>query len=107
MCCNKERGADELLAWPGAEMASLGPESAANLFFGEEIKSAPDPAARRQELVQEFREKVASPYTVSATGRFERIIDPKETRKELVQALLRNLDKKVAPPMKKHGIIPV
>ena len=106
MCCNKERGADELLAWPGAEMASLGPEGAANLFFGEEIKSAPDPATRRQELVREFREKIASPYTVSATGRFERIIDPKDTRKELVQALLRNLDKKAAPPMKKHGIIP-
>ena len=38
MCCNKERGADEVLAWPGAEIAAMGPEGAADLFFGEEIK---------------------------------------------------------------------
>jgi acetyl-CoA carboxylase carboxyltransferase component len=107
MCCNKERGADEVLAWPGAEIAAMGPEGAADLFFGEEIKAAPDPETRRKELVQDFREKVASPYAVSATGKIERIIDPRETRKELVQALLRNLDKKASSPMKKHGIIPV
>jgi len=107
MCCNKERGADEVLAWPGAEIAAMGPEGAADLFFGEEIRTAPDPETKRKELVQDFREKVASPYAVSATGKIERIIDPRETRKELVQALLRNLDKKASSPMKKHGIIPV
>jgi len=107
MCSSKERGADELLAWPGAEIATLGAEGAVDLFYGEEIRSAPNPEMRRNELIQEFREKVASPYTVSATGRIERIIDPQETRKELVQALLRNLDKKESPPQKKHGIIPV
>ena len=107
MCCNKGKGADELMAWPGAEIAALGPEGAAELFFGKEIKAAPDPQTRRKELVQDFREKVASPYMVSATGKIERIIDPRETRKELVQALQRNLDKKASAPMKKHGISPV
>jgi len=107
MCCSKERGADELLAWPGAEIATLGAEGAVDLFYGDEIRSAPHPEIKRNELIQEFREKVTSPYTVAATGRIDRIIDPKDTRKELVQALLRNLDKKESPPEKKHGILPV
>ncbi len=107
MCAIKERGADELLAWPGAEIAAVGPEGAADLFYREEIRSAPEPERRRQELIQEFRQKVANPYIVAATGRFERIIDPKESRKELIQALLRNLDKRERRPEKKHGIIPV
>jgi len=102
-----EASAGVCLGTPGAEIASLGPEGSAEIFFGDEIKAAADPVTRRRELVQEFRDKVASPYAVSAAGRFERIIDPKETRREIVQALLRNLDKKVAPPMRKHGIIPV
>jgi len=41
MCCNKERGADELLAWPGAEIAAMGPEGAADLFFGKRLKPLP------------------------------------------------------------------
>jgi len=107
MCCSKERGADELFAWPGAEIATLGAEGAVDLFYGDEIKTAPNPERKRDELIQEFRQEVASPYTVSATGRIDRIIDPKETRKELIQALLHNLQKKERPPEKKHGIFPV
>lgn len=107
MCCNKERGADEVFCWPNAEIAAVGPEGAIDLFYGKEVKSAADPEMRRQELIQEYREKVTNAYTVSSTGKIDRIIDPKETRKEIIQALLRNLDKKESPPLKKHGIIPV
>jgi acetyl-CoA carboxylase carboxyltransferase component len=107
MCCVKERGADELFSWPKVEIASVGPEGAVDFFYGKEVKSAPDPEMRRDQLIEEFREKIANPYFVSAFGRIERIIDPKETRKELVRALLRNMDKKESLPQRKHGIIPV
>ena len=107
MCASKERGADELFAWPSAEIATLGAEGAVEIFFPDEIKTAPDPEKRRQELIAEFREKVTSVYAVAATGRFDKIIDPKETRPALIKALQVHRSKKDSIPWKKHGNIPL
>ncbi len=107
MCASKERGADEVLAWPSAEIATLGAEGAVEIFFPDEIKSSSDPEKRRQELITEFREKVTSVYAVAATGRIDRIIDPKETRPALIQSLGTHLAKKDSIPWKKHGCIPL
>jgi acetyl-CoA carboxylase carboxyltransferase component len=107
MCASKERGADELLAWPSAEIAALGAEGAVEIFFPDEIKNAPDPQKRRQELIAEFREQVTSVYAIAATGRFDKIIDPKETRPSLIKALQIHHSKKDSLPWKKHGNIPL
>ena len=107
MCASKERGADELLAWPSAEIAALGAEGAVEIFFSDEMKTAPDPEKRRQELITEFREQVTSVYASAATGRIDKIIDPKETRPALIKALRTHLAKKDSIPWKKHGNIPL
>ena len=107
MCASRERGADELLAWPSAEIAALGAEGAVEIFFPDEIKAAPDPEKRRRELIAEFREQVTSVYAVAATGRFDKIIDPQETRPALIKALKRHRSKKDSIPWKKHGNIPL
>jgi acetyl-CoA carboxylase carboxyltransferase component len=108
MNCNKERSADELLAWPSAEIAAVGPEGAVDLFYEEEIKAAQDPERRREELIRDFRENVTSPYSLAALGRIEKIIDPRDTRKELYRALMKHKDKVEARlPWRKHGLIPL
>jgi methylmalonyl-CoA decarboxylase subunit alpha len=107
MCLAKERGADEVLAWPSAEVAALGAEGAVQIFFADDVKNAPDPEKRRQELIREFREEVTSVYAIAATGRIERIIDPKDTRPALIRALKGNLGKVETIPWKKHGNIPL
>jgi len=107
MCIGKEHGADEILAWPSAEIAALGAEGAVEIFFPEEIKSASDPERRRQELIQEFRQQVTSVYALAATARIEKIIDPKETRPALIRALHNHSEKRESLPWKKHGLIPL
>jgi acetyl-CoA carboxylase carboxyltransferase component len=107
MCASKERGADEVLAWPSAEVAALGAEGAVEIFFSDELKTAPDPEKRRQELIAEFREQVTSVYAVAATGRIDKIIDPKETRPALIKALRTHRSKSDSIPWKKHGNIPL
>ena len=107
MCVGKENGADEILAWPSAEIAALGAEGAAEIFFSEEIKAAPDPKKRREELIEEFRREVIGVYAVAASGRIEKIIDPKETRPALIRALRNHAGKRDSLPWKKHGLIPL
>jgi acetyl-CoA carboxylase carboxyltransferase component len=107
MCASKERGADEVLAWPSAEVAALGAEGAVEIFFSDELKTAPDPEKRRQELIAEFREQVTSVYAVAGTGRIDKVIDPKETRPALIKALRTHRSKSDSIPWKKHGNIPL
>jgi acetyl-CoA carboxylase carboxyltransferase component len=107
MCASKERGADELLAWPSAEIAALGAEGAVEIFFPDEIKVASNPEKRKQELIAEFREHITSVYAVAAKGRIDKIIDPKETRPALINALKRHKPKMDSLPWKKHANIPL
>jgi acetyl-CoA carboxylase carboxyltransferase component len=55
--CSKHIRADFNFAWPSAEIAVMGPEGAVNIIFRKDIDEAADPAARKRELVAEYREK--------------------------------------------------
>ena len=66
MCC-KDLGADRVIAWPTAEIAVMGAEGAAEIVFRREIDAAEDKAARRQELVDEYRETFSNPYVAAGT----------------------------------------
>src|SRR5437773_3258870 len=59
---------DVNFAWPGAEIAVMGPEGAVNILYKRELEKATDPQAVRAERVAEFREKFASPYVAAARG---------------------------------------
>ncbi|HEX2993715.1 MAG TPA: acyl-CoA carboxylase subunit beta, partial [Anaerolineales bacterium] len=54
---SKYLGTDVTYAWPSAEIAVLGAEGAANILYKKQIDSAPDPAAERKKLANEYREK--------------------------------------------------
>lgn len=105
--CNKDLGADRVYAWPTAEVAVMGAEGAAEIIFRREIAEAADPAAKRRELTESYRETVANPYVAASRRQVDDIIDPADTRKKLVEALELLYRKRELRPHKKHGNIPL
>jgi methylmalonyl-CoA carboxyltransferase large subunit len=105
--CGKDLGADRVVAWPTAEIAVMGAEGAAEIVFRREIESAPDKAARRKELVDEYRETFANPYVAAGRRLVDDIIEPADTRKYLAAALESLHAKRELRPPKKHGLIPL
>jgi len=95
------------VAWPTAEIAVMGPEGAVNIVFRKELDKAKDPAKRKAELVAEYREKFANPYIAAERGYLDDVIEPKETRPRLINALEMLSNKRDANPAKKHGNIPL
>ncbi|WP_126427463.1 acyl-CoA carboxylase subunit beta [Brevibacillus marinus] len=104
---SKAIGADVVYAWPNAEIAVMGPEGAANVIFAKEIEQSDNPAAVRQLKIAEYREKFANPYVAAEHGMVDDVIDPRETRKHLKQALEMLANKQESRPAKKHGNIPL
>ena len=104
---SKHIRADLNVAWPTAEIAVMGSEGAVNIIFRKEIKESEDPEKMRQELTEEYKEKFASPYIAAEMGYIDRVIFPRDTRKELLIALERYGSKREERPKRKHGNIPL
>lgn len=104
---SKSIGADVVFAWPNAEIAVMGPNGAANIIFAREIAGSADPEAVRAEKIEEYREKFANPYVAASMGMVDDVIDPRETRIKLIQALEMMRNKQETRPSKKHGNIPL
>ena len=104
---SKHLRGDVCLAWPGAEIAVMGPEGAVNVVFRRELRDADDPQATRQRLVQEYRDRFANPYVAAARGYLDGVIRPSQTRPALIRALRALQDKRVRRPPRKHGNIPL
>jgi acetyl-CoA carboxylase carboxyltransferase component len=95
------------LAWPSAELAVMGPAGAVEIIFRKELAEAEDPEKRKEELVAEYREKFANPYVAASRGYIDDIIEPRETRPRLINALEMLSNKRDDNPAKKHGNIPL
>jgi acetyl-CoA carboxylase carboxyltransferase component len=98
---------DVNLAWPTAEIAVMGPDGAVSVVMRKEMEKAEDPVARKAELVNEYREKFANPYVAAERGYVDNVIEPRETRARLINALEMLQNKRDANPAKKHGNIPL
>jgi acetyl-CoA carboxylase carboxyltransferase component len=98
---------DYNVAWPTAEIAVMGAEGAVNILYAREIAKAADPAARREELLAEYRTSYCNPYEAAARGYVDAVIRPRETRKKLIRALEICRTKRDANPPRKHGNIPL
>jgi propionyl-CoA carboxylase beta chain len=96
-------------AWPTAEIAVMGPEAAVEIVYRKEIAALPEPereaATRRR--VAEYRERFANPYVAAERGYVDAVIDPRETRPQLIGGLRTLADKRDANPPRKHGNIPL
>jgi len=104
---SKHLGADANYAWPTAEIAVMGPRGAVNILYDDELEAADDPDQRREELIEEYREEFANPYTAADMGFVDDVIEPRETRARLIDDLDMLRDKRVPRHQKKHGNIPL
>ena len=104
---SKHIRADLNVAWPTAEIAVMGSEGAVNIIFRKEIGDSEDPEKKHSELTKEYKEKFASPYVAAEMGYIDRVIFPRDTRKELIVALERYGSKREERPNRKHGNIPL
>ena len=105
--CNKELGADMVLAWPTAQIAVMGAEGAANIVFKNDIKNSDDPIKERQAKVAEYEEKFNNPYRAAEMGYVEDIIEPAQARQRIISAFDMLESKRESLPPKKHGNIPL
>jgi acetyl-CoA carboxylase carboxyltransferase component len=104
---SKHIRADFNFAWPTAEVAVMGPEGAVNIVFRKEIETAEDPEAKRAELIADYRERFANPYTAAERGYIDDVIEPRRTRPVLIDALTTAATKRERRPPRKHGNIPL
>jgi acetyl-CoA carboxylase carboxyltransferase component len=98
---------DVNLAWPSAEIAVMGPDGAVNIIHRKELAQTDDPVKRKAQLVEEYREKFANPYVAASRGYIDDVIEPRETRQRLINALEMLSNKRDSNPPKKHGCIPL
>jgi propionyl-CoA carboxylase beta chain len=94
-------------AWPTAEIAVMGPEGAVDIVYKRELDRAENRAEVRAKKIDEFRERFANPYIAAERGFVDAVIQPRETRKKLIQALEMLETKGDKNPPKKHGNIPL
>jgi propionyl-CoA carboxylase beta chain len=98
---------DLSLAWPTAEIAVMGIEGAVNIVFRDQLAATPDPGALRAQLERDYRDSLANPYVAAARGYVDDVIEPRETRPRLINALEMLKNKRDTNPPKKHGNIPL
>jgi propionyl-CoA carboxylase beta chain len=105
-------------AWPTAEIAVMGPEGAVNIVYKRELESVSGAGKSdkekaeillkaRNEKIEEFRARFANPYVAAEHGYVDAVIQPRETRKKLIDALEMLQTKRDKNPPKKHGNIPL
>jgi len=104
---SKSIRADVALAWPTAEIAVMGPEGAVNIINRKDIDTASDPVSRRSELIADYTERFANPYVAAERGYVDDVIDPRDTRPRLIDALATLRTKREPRPPRKHGNIPL
>lgn len=105
--CSKDLGADQVFAWPNAEIAVMGPDGAANIIFKNDIKNSEDPVETRKEKIEEYRNTVANPYIAAQRGFVDDVFVPSITRPRLISAFEMLESKRETRPSKKHGNLPV
>ena len=98
---------DVNLAWPTAEIAVMGPKGAVEILFKDEISRASDPAAAATRLADDYTAQFANPYSAAARGYVDDVIDPRDTRPRLIDALRILSGKRDRNPPKKHGNLPL
>src|SRR5918997_1884410 len=95
------------IAWPTAEIAVMGPKGAVEILYRKEIAESDDPEGATDRRIEDYREKFAHPYIAAGRGYLDDIIDPRDTRPRLIDALETLQGKRDRNPPKKHGNIPL
>lgn len=105
--CSKELRSDLYLSWPTGEIAVMGAAEAAKIVFRKEIEASPDPEKTRQEKIDEYKRDFSNPYAAARRAYIDRIIEPQNSRIEIIRALDALKTKRASLPWKKHSNIPL
>ncbi len=107
--CSKDLGADIVFALPTAEVAVMGPEGAVGFIHRQELASSENPEELRSRMVEEYRQLFANPYRAAARGYVDAVVEPREIRPRLVEALrmLSSKRREGKGPWRKHGNTPL
>jgi acetyl-CoA carboxylase carboxyltransferase component len=104
--CGRAYEPDLIVAWPSAEISVMGAEGAVEIIFRKQYEAADDPAAKKQELIENFR-KIIDVYIAAGNDMIDDVIDPRETRATICRALELAAGKRVERPYKRNGVVPV
>ena len=104
---SKGVGSDLSFAWPSAEIAVMGPQGAVEIIYRRELADAADPAARRDELVDDYTRRLANPYVAAERGFVDEVIEPSQTRRKIVAGLRMLESKREELAERKHGNVPL
>ncbi|MBU2511878.1 acyl-CoA carboxylase subunit beta [bacterium] len=105
--CSKHLGADMVVAWPGSEIAVMGPKGAVSIVFKNEIKSAKNREQFAKECEKQYMKNVTNPKYAASMGYIDDVIEPGETRQMIIRHLAALVNKNVEMPKRKHGNIPL
>ena len=97
---------DLIVAWPSAEISVMGAEGAVEIVMRRQIEEADDPAAKKAELIDAYRQ-IIDVYIAARNGMIDDVIDPRETRPVICRALDMAEGKVVERPWKRNGVVPV
>ena len=98
---SKTMGNDLCLAWPWAELAVMGAGQAAAIL---QRRATPE---ERAAFEADYTERLLNPYIAAERGLVDAVIDPADTRREIVAALELLADKREALVGRKHGNSPL
>lgn len=104
--CGRAYEPDLIVAWPTAEISVMGAEGAVEIIFRREVEASEDPAARRRELIAEYR-KIIDVYIAAGNDMIDDVIDPRETRPVICRALEMAAGKRVERPFRRSAVVPV
>ncbi len=97
-------------AWPGSEIAVMGPKGAIEVLHAKEASAIEDPNEKAKflkEKEEEYKEKFANPYIAAKYGYIDDVIEPRNTRFRIIRALQMLATKKDVNPPKKHSNLPL
>jgi len=79
-------GADTVMAFPTAEVSFMSPHVAAEIMLKHQLKDAENKEEIKANFLKEMNQ-INAPWEAAGENLIDRIIDPRETRVELIEAL--------------------
>ena len=104
---SKHLGGDINLAYPSAEIAVMGAESAINVISRKQIKQSKNPQQEKEKLTQEYETLFNNPYKAAELGYIDAVIEPAMTREHLIKSVELLQNKREKSLSKRHGNIPL
>ena len=103
----KAAGADVVFAWPQAVVSAMKPAAAVEVLWNDKLAQMKDPLKERAQVVQEYKDTEATPFDAAEAGYIENVIEPAETRANVIAALDMLAGKRVATLPRKHSNMPL